>query len=69
MQRASVSRMGVLDFDIIFIYLNNVSMSIAFFILKIYFGVGVSSSWQNLELQNLLDGKVGPDDISHRCIG
>ena len=30
---------GAQDFDIIFIYLKNVSVAIAFFILKIYFGV------------------------------
>ena len=71
MQRASVSRMGVQDFDIIFTYLNTVSVSIAFFILKIYFGVeiGVSFSWWNLESLNPLDGKVDPGDFSHRCIG
>ena len=49
---------GAQDFDIIFIYWKNVSVSIAFFILKIYFGVGVSLSWRDLESLNLLDGKV-----------
>ena len=69
MQRASVSRMGVQDFELT--YLNTVSVSIAFFILKIYFGVeiGVSFSWWNLESLSLLDGKVDPGDFSHRCIG
>ena len=61
--------MGVQDFDIICTYLNNVSVLIAFFILKIYFGVGVSFSWRDLEWLNLLDGKVDPDDFSHRSIG
>ena len=60
---------GTQDFDIIFIYLKNVSVSIAFFTLKIYFGVGVSLSWRDLESLNLLDGKVDPDDFSYRCIG
>ena len=60
-----------LRYKMIFTYLNTVSVSIAFFILKIYFGVqiGVSFSWWNLESLNLLDGKVDPDDFSHRCIG
>ena len=48
MQRASLSG-RVQDFDVIFTYLNNVSVSIAFFILKIYFGVGVSVSWRDLD--------------------
>ena len=39
---------GVQDFNIIFTYLNNVGVSIAFFILKIYFGVGVSFPWRDL---------------------
>ena len=69
MQRASVSRMGVQDFDINFTYLDDVSVSIAFFLQKIYFGVGVSFSWRNLESLNLLDGIVDPDDFSHRCVG
>ena len=60
---------GAQDFDISFIYLNNVSVSIAFFILKIYCGVGVSLSWRDLESLNLLNGKVDPDDFSYRCIG
>ena len=60
---------GAQDFDIIFISLKSVSVSIAFFILKIYFGVGVSLSWRDLESLNLLDGKVDPDDFSYWCIG
>ena len=61
--------MGVQDFDINFTYLDDVSVSIAFFIRKIYFGVVVSFSWRKSESLNLLDGKVDPDDFLHRCIG
>ena len=60
---------GAQDFDIIFICLKNVSVSIAFFVLKIYFGVGFSLSWRDLESRDLLDGKVDPDVLSYRCIG
>ena len=59
--------MGVQGVDINFTHLNNGSMSITFFIPKIY--LGVPFSWRDLESLDELDGKVDPDDISYRCIG